>query len=155
MTSEKLETVKAEIETFLRGVLDILEEEAELEIEGDLDDELYVNLTGSLFILSEDRTILAALEHLLRVALRRCVGRECDVILDVNGATKRRRADLVRLALNAAESARREHKRVRLDPMPAGDRRMVHVALATFPGVKTFSTGNGEERRVVIEPDGA
>jgi len=155
MGCEKLEKTKADIHVFLTGVLEHLEEEASIEIEGDSEDELYVNLTGSLFILSEDRSLLAALEHLLRATLRRTSGRECDVVLDVNGATRRRRADLVRFALDAAESARREHKRVRLNPMPAGDRRMVHIALANFPGVRTFSTGGGEERRVVIEPDGA
>jgi len=153
MTSEKLETIRAEIDEFLRGVLGILEEEAAFEIDIDVEEGIYVNLTGSLYILTEDRALLSALEHLLRVSLRLRVGQECDVVLDVHGAAKRRRADLVRFALNAAESARGEHKRIRLNPMPSGDRRMVHIALANFPGVRTYSTGKGEGRCVVIEPE--
>jgi len=153
MTSEKLETIRAEIDEFLRGVLGILEEEAAFEIDIDVEEGIYVNLTGSLYILTEDRALLSALEHLLRVSLRLRVGQECDVVLDVHGAAKRRRADLVRFALNAAESARGEHKRIRLNPMPSGDRRMVHIALANFPGVRTYSTGKGDGRCVVIEPE--
>ena len=37
--------------------------------------------------------------------------------------------------------------------MPSHERRTIHLALANFPGIKTFSVGQGEGRRVVIEPD--
>jgi spoIIIJ-associated protein len=153
MTSQTPETIRTEVESFLRGVLEILEEEVAFDIDIDAEGEIYVNLTGSLYILSEDRSILSALEQLLRVALRTRVGKECDVILDAHGAARRRRADLVRFALDAADSARQEHRRIRLSPMPSGDRRMIHIALANFPGVRTYSTGKGDERRVVIEPE--
>jgi len=150
-----MESVKAEIRQYLQELLSIMEEEATFEVEGDSYEDLYVNLTGSLFSLPEERPILTALEHLLRAYLRRKTGRDCEVILDVNGAMKRRRAELMRFALNAAESALREHKRIRLNAMPAHERRTIHLTLANFPGIKTYSIGDGEERRVVIEPDGA
>ena len=40
-----------------------------------------------------------------------------------------------------------------MNPMPAHERRTIHVTLANFAGVKTFSMGEGDGRRVVIEPD--
>jgi spoIIIJ-associated protein len=150
-----MENVKQEISLYLRDLLTLLEEEATFEVEGDAPEEIYVNLTGSLFSLPEERPILSALEHLVRVYLRRKTGKEYEVILDVNGALKRRRAELIRFALSTAESVLRERKRVRLNPMPAHERRTIHVTLANFPGVKTYSVGEGEERRVVIEPEGA
>jgi len=148
-----METVKREIELYLQEILAILEEEATFEIEGDPSEELYVNLTGNLFSLPEERPILTALQHLLHLYLRRKTGEDYEIILDLNGAIKRRRGDLVRFALSAAEAALRDHKRIRLNPMPPHERRTIHLALATFPGVKTYSTGQGEGRRVVIEPD--
>ena len=150
-----METVKRAIEAYLRELLGILEEEMTFEIEGDSCEELYINLTGSLFSLPEERSTLTALQHLLRVHLRHKTGKDCGIIMDINGAVKRRRADLIRFALTTAESVRRERKRIRLNPMPAHERRTIHITLANFPGVKTYSVGQGERRRVVIEPDGA
>ncbi|RLE39244.1 hypothetical protein DRJ12_00630, partial [Candidatus Acetothermia bacterium] len=62
-----METIKAEIRAYLSELLAIMEEEASFEIEGDSCEELYVNLTGSLFTLPEERPILSALQHLLRL----------------------------------------------------------------------------------------
>ncbi len=149
----QMETITGAIRAYLSELLAIMEEEATFEIEGDTCDDLYVNLTGSLFSLPEERPVLTALQHLLRIYLRRATGKDCEIILDVNGAVKRRRAELIRFALTAAESVRREHKRIRLNPMPRSDRRTIHITLANFPGVRTYSVGKGEQRRVVIEPE--
>jgi spoIIIJ-associated protein len=148
-----METINREIETYLQDLLGILEEEATFEIEGDPSGELYINLVGSLFSLPEERPILTALQHMLRIYLRRKTGQDCELIIDVNGAVKRRRADLIRFALRTAESVGREHKRVRLNPMPPHERRTIHMTLVNFPGIRTYSVGQGEGRRVVIEPD--
>jgi len=150
-----METQHKEVEALLRELLNILEEDVAFVVESDLQDGIYVNLEGSLFALPEERSALAALEHLVRGAVRRKTGKELEIIIDVNGAVKKRRAELIRLALGKAEEARREHKPVRLNAMPSNERRMVHVTLANFPGVKTYSTGEGEGRRVKIEPEDA
>lgn len=149
-----IETIKREIETFLQNLLGILEEEVSFEIEGESADDLYINLVGSLFSLPEERSILAALQHVLRLYLRRKTGQECELIIDINGAVKQKRAELIRFALTTAESVCREHKRVRLNPMPPHERRTIHMTLINYPGVKTYSVGQGEGRRVVIEPNG-
>ena len=144
--------LKAEVEAYLERLLEILEEDVTFEIEDDADG-LYVNLVGSMFSLPEERPILTALEHLVRAAMRRKTGKDIELILDANGAVKRRRGELIRFALSTAESVVRERKRVRMNPMPAHERRTIHVTLANFAGVKTFSMGEGDGRRVVIEPD--
>ncbi len=156
MTTQQVEKVSKEIEYLLRELLKILEEEeVAFAIEGDPMEELYVNLTGNLFSLPEERTILNALEHLVQIAVNRKTGIDCAIILDVNGAVKKRRAELIKFALSAAESVRRERKRIRLNPMPPRERRTIHITLTNFPGVKTYSIGDGDERRVVIEPEDA
>lgn len=154
MTTIPVETVSKEIESFLRELLSILEEEeVTFAVEGDPMEELYVNLSGNLFSLPEERPILTALEHLVQIDVHRKTGINCAIILDVNGAVKKRRAELIKFALGAAESVRREHKRIRLNPMPSRERRTIHITLTNFPGVKTYSVGEGDERRVVIEPE--
>lgn len=150
-----MDEAKREAEEFLKALLGILEEEASFEVEAEGDDGLYVNLTGGLFALPEERPVLAALEHLLRGALHRKTGKDVEIILDANGAVKRRRAELIRFALAKAEDVVRERKRIRLNAMPAHERRTVHMALANYPGVRTYSVGSGDGRRVVLEPDEA
>jgi spoIIIJ-associated protein len=147
-----METLHNEVEAFLRELLSILEEDVSFVVEDDSQDGIYVNLEGSLFALPEERTALAALEHLVRGAVRRKTGKEVEIVIDVNGAVKKRRAELIRFALTKAEEVRREHKRVRLNAMPPHERRTIHVTLANFPNVRTYSTGDGEGRRVMIEP---
>jgi len=149
----EMQELKRAVEAYLERLLEILEEDVTFEIEEDTPDGLYVNLVGSMFSLPEERSHLAALEHLLRGAVRRKIGQDVDIILDANGAVKRRRAELIRFALSTAESVVRDHKRVRMNAMPSHERRTIHVTLADFPGVKTYSVGDGESRRVVIEPD--
>ncbi len=146
--------LQQEVEAYLRELLAVLEEDATFEVQPATSPEgLYVNLEGSLFTLPEERPVLTALEHLLRGAVRRKTGHDLEIVLDVNGAVKRRRAELIRFALTKGEEVRRDRKRVRLNAMPAHERRTIHVALANVPGVKTRSVGTGDDRRVVIEPD--
>lgn len=148
--------LQQEVETYLRELLTVLEEDATFEVEPTSAPEgLYVNLEGSMFSLPEERSVLTALELLLRGALRRKTGQEIEIILDANGAVKRRRAELIRFALTKAEEVRRDRKRIRLNVMPAHERRTIHVTLANVPGVRTHSVGDGDERRVMIEPDDA
>ncbi|HID88887.1 MAG TPA: protein jag, partial [Anaerolineae bacterium] len=61
---------------------------------------------------------------------------------------------LRRLARRMAEKAVRTGRTVRLEPMPAYERRIVHLALRDHPGVTTESVGEGSRRRVTIIPRG-
>jgi spoIIIJ-associated protein len=149
----KTDEVRREAEAFLRSVFGLLEEDVVLELEPEGDDVLYVNLVGNVFAVPEERPVLAALELLLRGALHRKTGEDIEIILDANGAVKRRRAELIGFALSKAEEVVRERKRVRLNAMPAHERRMVHMTLANYPGVRTYSIGAGDHRRVVMEPE--
>ncbi len=148
--------LQQEVEAYLRELLTILEEDATFEVEPtSVPEGLYVNLEGSMFSLPEERPVLTALELLLRGVLRRKTGQDIEIVLDVNGAVKRRRAELIRFALTKAEEVRRDRKRIRLNAMPAHERRTIHVTLANVLGVRTHSVGDGDERRVMIEPDDA
>jgi len=150
-----METLHKVVEEHLKQLLEILEEDVTMTVEEDVQEGVYVNLEGNPFALSDERSVLTALEHLVRGAIRRKTGQELEIVIDVNGAVKRRRADLIRFALSKGEEVRNEHKRLRLNPMPPHERRTVHVTLANFPGIKTYSTGEGDNRRVIIEPEDA
>ncbi|HEC63137.1 MAG TPA: hypothetical protein ENI38_01935 [Candidatus Acetothermia bacterium] len=119
------------------------------------EDGLYLNLVGRPRRLPEEETQFRAdLTRLVRLHLQRWVKRPPPVVVDLNGRWAARRRSLVELAREAAQRAMEEKHPIKLDPMPPDERRVIHLALAEFPGVRTYSVGQGPGRRVVIEPLG-
>jgi spoIIIJ-associated protein len=115
---------------------------------------IYVGLRGKLSSPEEADQLRSDLTRVIRLYLR-AHGASTPVIVDVNGRWSARREELTSLARRAAERAIREGKKVKLRPMPPEDRRVIHLALADFPGVRTYSVGKGNGRRVVVEPENA
>ena len=115
----------------------------------------FVNITGddlSLIIGKEGQT-LDALEYIVNLCLRR---RDPDVnyrvMLEAAGYRERRRKSLASMAERLAIKVKRTGRPVSLQPMPARERRIIHMALKEFKGVKTHSSGQGPNRKVVITP---
>lgn len=74
------------------------------------------------------------------------------VIVDAEGYRGRREDSLTDLARRLAEKAMKSGRPVPVEPMNPHDRRIVHMALADHPDVRTESEGEGIFRRVVIFP---
>lgn len=95
---------------------------------------------------------LNALQFITRLIVGKELGRAVPVILDVEGYRRRREQQLRRLAKRMAERAVRQKRRVVLEPMPANERRIIHLALRDDPRVTTESVGQEPRRRVTIIP---
>jgi spoIIIJ-associated protein len=76
------------------------------------------------------------------------------VTVDVEHYHRRREETLQNLARRMADRVRQSRRPITLEPMPAGERRIIHIALADNPSVITASTGFGEGRKIVIKPRG-
>lgn len=74
------------------------------------------------------------------------------VSLDIGGYRKRRQAIIESLATKAATRAVRSGQPVKMEAMSPGERRIVHFALQSFDGVKTFSEGEEPHRKVIVSP---
>jgi spoIIIJ-associated protein len=74
------------------------------------------------------------------------------ITIDVEGYRERRDKALQALAWRVAEQVKVNGKQFTLEPMPAFERRIVHMALADHPDISTQSIGTGEARRVVVSP---
>ena len=95
---------------------------------------------------------LASLQFLLNVMVGKRLGSWARVLIDVEGYRARREESLRSLASRVAERVRRSGQPFALEPMPANERRIVHLALQDNPYVTTESSGYGEDRRVTIMP---
>lgn len=139
---------------FFQGLLQVLGEEGRVEIQSQ-EAEVYVNLVGGFRVLpQDDQAFREALGRLAALHLRLALKARCKVEVDINGQEETRRRELVDRALALAERVKREKRPLALEPMPPKDRRLIHLALAEVPGVRTRSVGEDENRRVIIEPAG-
>lgn len=96
---------------------------------------------------------LEALQYLTTLAVNRQREDYLRVILDIGQYRERRVRSLRQQARRSAGRVLHSGRRVVMDPMPASERRQIHMALADFEGVTTYSEGAEPNRCVVIAPD--
>ena len=95
---------------------------------------------------------LRDLQYITRLIVSRKLQRWVNVLVDVGGYKRRRERVLRELAERMADRATDEGRPVTLEPMPAHERRTVHMTLRGHEFVTTESTGEGRHRKVVILP---
>jgi spoIIIJ-associated protein len=144
---------------YLEELLDIAD------LDGDIDIDVE-NGRASVAIVTESGTdrelrglvgsqgeVLEALQELARLAVQARTGERSRLMLDVAGYRAGRRRALEDVAARAVGEVRRSGTAVRLDPMNAFERKVVHDAVAEA-GLASESEGVEPARRVVVLPAG-
>jgi spoIIIJ-associated protein len=155
--------VPAIAESILERLLELMELEATVQRqtfqttngEEQVTSPLAFNVTGDdLGILIGRRgQTLATLQYMLRIMVSHRTKVWTPIVIDVEGYKQRRSEALQALAVRMAEQVRTRGTPFTLEPMPAYERRIIHLALADHPDVTTQSIGEGELRKVVIIPE--
>lgn len=97
-------------------------------------------------------TTLAAIQYMVNLVASRKSQSRVLVSVDIEGYRRRREESLHSLAGRMADRVRHSGRPITLEPMPAAERRIVHLSLTDDPDVSTGSVGEGESRKVVIHP---
>lgn len=112
---------------------------------------------GSIFIYDNPSLIkenlpslVWSINHILHMIAKK--KNEAPVFFDINNYKQERENLISELARAAAKKAISTKKEIPLPPMNSYERRLVHVALAVHPEVRTESVGEGKERYVVVKP---
>ena len=95
---------------------------------------------------------LSQIQFLINTLVNRKLDTWTRVIIDVEGYRARREESLVGLAERVARQVSRSGRSIVLEPMPANERRIIHLTLKQHPDVATFSEGEGSSRRITVEP---
>lgn len=93
---------------------------------------------------------LQSLQYLLNLMASRKLGQNVFFTVDVEGYRQRRERTLMQLARRTADQVKRTQRAITLDPMPANERRIIHLALSEDRHVSTASVGEGDNRKVSI-----
>mgnify|MGYP001054250638 CR=1 FL=1 len=116
--------------------------------------EIYYHIESkenAILIGREGRTLIN-LQFMLRNYLNNFVDGHLIVSLDIGNYHENHRRQLEILATKTAKEVAQTKIPVKLDPMNAYDRRIIHTKLAEWRDVTTESEGEGEERALVIRP---
>lgn len=113
-----------------------------------------LDITGpdmSLLIGRRGET-LSSLQYITRLIVSRKLQRRANIIVDAGAYKSKRSERLQQLAIRMADQAVETKRTVILEPMPANERRIIHMTLRNRTDVETRSQGEGEARKVTIIP---
>jgi spoIIIJ-associated protein len=145
-------------------ILDLLERmnfEAEVNLRYGEPDEMRTRPPIMADIQGEDLSMLIgrraetlnALQYITSLIVSKELGRYVTIVIDVEGYRERRYSQVRQLANRMAEQALKTGRRQMLEPMPANERRIVHIELRENPDVRTESIGEDPYRKVTIIPE--
>ncbi|HOF29004.1 MAG TPA: RNA-binding cell elongation regulator Jag/EloR [Anaerolineaceae bacterium] len=115
---------------------------------------IYVNIEGSdmSFLIGRRAETLNALQYITSLIINKKLNQWVPLQLDVQNFRNRRETELQKLARRMAEQVVSTGKRQCLEPMPANERRIVHIELRKNELVYTESIGEEPNRKICIYP---
>jgi spoIIIJ-associated protein len=115
---------------------------------------IHVDIRGNdLSVLIGRRSeTLSAFQYIASLIVGKEEQQFVQLTVDVEGYRDRREKQLIQMAKRMADQVSKSGRRQTLEPMPSGERRIIHIALRDHPDVKTESTGEEPYRKVTIIP---
>ena len=102
--------------------------------------------------IGEKGQTLFEIQHILKAIIRKKIPeQQLYISLDINEYKQNKESYLRELARGAADEVALLKKSKELPPMPAAERRIVHMELSERSDVSTESDGEGDLRRVIIK----
>lgn len=156
----ELEDISCEVLTNLIDKMGLLAAVEVVEPGGEIDSEtgevspLILNVVGDELgvLIGRRGETLRDLQFMVRLIVNREIKTWPNLVVDVDGYKARREESLRALAKRMADQVRETDRIATLEPMPAYERRIIHITLRDDPDVYTESTGEGEDRKVQIFP---
>ncbi len=115
---------------------------------------IHVDIHGKdlSILIGRKAETLQALQFIASLIVGKEMGHSVPLVIDVEGYRSRRNKQIRQLTERVAEQVTQTGRSQSLEPMPANERRLVHIALRNHPHVYTQSAGEGDHRKVVIYP---
>ncbi|MCL4416535.1 MAG: hypothetical protein M1365_07555 [Actinobacteria bacterium] len=137
----------------LKKILELICAEKEIEIEVDSEN-LVISIYGKdlTIAIGKNGSNIEALEYIINLIGKRKKLIDRRIIIDIKDYRKKNIEILEKIALQMADKAVKEGRKIALRPMPSYERKAIHNLLATIKEVKTKSRDEEPNRRIVIYP---
>ena len=151
LSNEEQEKAKGDLEVFLEEFIKNLPEKTKFDIEKS-ENYINVSLNGDDlgYLIGYRGETLYALQNILSTIAGKDIQNKVRVILDVQGYKEKREKTLEELAEKVAKTVVRTKKSVKLEPMKAYERKIIHSKLQQHPRVETTSVGEEPYRRIIV-----
>lgn len=104
-------------------------------------------------VIGRHGKVLNGLQTLAQNHMHQLAYSKINVRVDAEKYRERRKNTVENLAKRTAQKVIKKNRRVKLDPMPAHERKQIHHYLNGNSKVKTHSEGREPKRYLVVEPD--
>ena len=151
LSEEEQEKAEENVKTFMEEIIKELPENTTYEIHKDktgLNVEISNENLG--FLIGYRGETLYAFQSILSAIAGKEIDKKVRVILDIEGYKAKREKTLEELAEKVAKTVIKTRKPVRLEPMQAYERKIIHSKLQQNDKVQTESIGEEPNRRIVI-----
>lgn len=147
--------IVSQAKEFLEGILCRIPVEAAVEVSV-VNGSIELEITGdrSGLLIGKRGQTLDALQYILNKSINRETPLEekTEIIVDTEDYRRRKQEILRDMALRMSQKAKKSLKPAALTPMPANERRIIHMILSEDKEVYTKSYGEGPLRRIIVYP---
>lgn len=151
LTTEEIQQAEDNIKTFMDEIIKELPESTTYKIS---DDELGIKVEMSNknlgFLIGYRGETLYSFQNILSAIAGKGIDKRVRVILDIEGYKAKREKTLEELAEKVAKTVIRTRRAIKLEPMQAYERKIIHSKLQKNNKVKTESVGEEPNRRIII-----
>ena len=151
LSEEEQEKAEGNMKTFMEEIIKELPENTTYAIHKDktgLNIEISNENLG--FLIGYRGETLYAFQNILSAIAGKDIDKKVRVILDIEGYKAKREKTLEELAEKVAKTVIKTRKPVKLEPMQAYERKIIHSKLQQNDKVQTESIGEEPNRRIVI-----
>ena len=147
------ESAKEKAKKMLEGLLVRMQIDSSVSAE-ETQDAIILNIqgSGSGFLIGKRGQNLDAIQYIVSKAVHHSVNGHKMIVIDTEKYRERREESLIALALRSGEKVKKTKKPLTIGYMNAHDRRVIHLALQNDATLTTKSRGEGEYRKILIQP---
>ena len=151
LTTQEQEKAEENIEKFLKDFVKNLPENTKYEVDKD-ETGLKVSIKNENlgYLIGYRGETLYALQNIMATIAGKGIEQRVRVILDIEGYKAKREKTLEELAEKVAKTVIRTKKPVKLEPMQAYERKIIHSKLQKNDRVETTSVGEEPNRRIIV-----
>ncbi len=137
---------------YLEGLLDIADLDGDIDIDVENERASLAIAGGALsHLVGDSGEVLDALQELTRLAVQTSLGERSRLMLDIDNFRSNKKKDLAKLAHEIAEEVKTSGEQVKLKPMNAFERKVIHDTIQEI-GLTSESEGEEPNRCVVVLP---